>query len=494
MAAAPDFSYSFADVDLRACELSLRYYVEMAWRTVEPRKFVGNWHIDAICEHLEAISKGQLQNLIINIPPRHSKSLLVSVFWPSWEWGPNNHPDLRWMCASYASPLSIRDSVRCRRVIQSSWYQSLWGDRFQLMGDQNAKMRYDTDRGGFRLATSVDGLATGEGGDRRVIDDPNNIRDVESETKREVTNTWWDHSMATREDDMQTAATVIIQQRAHQDDLTGHILEVTPDEYKCLILPAEYEKGDRRTTTGFVDPRKEEGELLNPERFPRKAVDTLKKRLGPYAAAGQLQQRPAPKGGGVLESAWWKYYTEAPKDFDFVLQTWDMAFKGKITSAYVCGQVIGAKGSQRWLLDQRRDKLSFVQTIDAVVSLSERWPEATYVFVEDAANGPAVMDSLREKIGGLIPISPEGSKESRASAISPWVRAGDVFLPLESLCPWVKEFVAEWAFFPAGRYKDQVDAFAQGLIQARKIELKLKRLQLPKIESFERPSVLAGLR
>src|SRR5579872_44415 len=179
---------------------SLAEFVRVAWPIVEPSTpFVPGWHIDAIIEHLEAVTRGQIRNLLINVPPRHMKSLLVSVFWPPWEW--IRWPERRWLFSSYAASLSIRDSLKCRRLIESPWYQRLWGERFALTGDQNTKGRFDNDRSGYRLATSVGGAATGEGGDRLVCDDPHSVNEVESDSVRNSTNGWFDIVMATRVND-----------------------------------------------------------------------------------------------------------------------------------------------------------------------------------------------------------------------------------------------------------------------------------------------------
>ena len=163
------------EIDRELAGRRLAEFVRQAWGVVEPSTpFVPGWHIDAIIEHLEAVSHGQIRNLLINVPPRHMKSLLVSVFWPAWEW--IRWPERRWLYSSYAATLSIRDSVKCRRLIESPWYQSGWGDRFALTSDQNTKGRFDNSRSGYRLSTSVGGAATGEGGDRVVCDDPTTCR------------------------------------------------------------------------------------------------------------------------------------------------------------------------------------------------------------------------------------------------------------------------------------------------------------------------------
>ena len=192
-----------AEIDQEQATRSLREFVRQAWPIIEPSTpFVPGWHIDAIIEHLEAITLGHIRNLLINVPPRHMKSLLVSVFWPAWEW--IRWPERRLLYSSYAAQLSIRDSVKCRRLIESPWYQERWGDRFALTGDQNTKGRFENDRSGYRLSTSVGGAATGEGGDRIVCDDPHNVQEAESDSVRKGTLDWWDVVMSTRVNDPRT--------------------------------------------------------------------------------------------------------------------------------------------------------------------------------------------------------------------------------------------------------------------------------------------------
>ena len=477
------------EVERELCNRSLWDFVKRAWPAIEPNPLVPGWHIEAICDHLEAVSRKQIRNLIINVPPRHTKSLLVSVLWPAWEWGPFNHPQTRWLCMSYSSDLSIRDSVKCRTLIQSKWYRDRWGTLFQLQGDQNAKERYNNSRGGQRIASSVGGVGTGEGGDRLVVDDANNIKDVVSAVSRRSTNDWWDSVMPTRLNDPKSGAKVLIAQRSHSDDLIGHIKATSSEDYTWLVLPAEFEPSTQCSTRlGFTDPRTEENELLWPDRYGRKEIDQLKHDLGAYAYAAQFQQRPSPIGGGILKRHWWRYYTERPKpsDFDFIFQSWDMAFKDLRSSDYVCGQVWGVKDANRTLLDEVHDRLDFVKTLEAVRRLTMRWPKAVLKLVEDKANGTAVINMLKDEISGLVAWNPEGSKESRAFAVSPEVESGNVCLPCSSICPWIDEWVEELAAFPNGSHDDRVDAFTQAMLRARQMK---KKLGLPPIESLTQCSM-----
>ena len=216
---------------------------------------------------MEAVTCGDIKRLLINLPPRHMKSLMVSVLWPAWTWGPCNRPDARFVFASYALSLSMRDSVKCRRVLASRWYRNAWGDRFALTGDQNTKTRFENDKRGYRMATSVDGALTGEGGDVIVVDDPHDVREVESDTVRESTLTSWDEAMSTRLNDPRTGAYVVIMQRMHERDLTGHILSRGHD-WTHLCLPARYEPDHPHVWAKDVrrapDARRAQGVLLWP--------------------------------------------------------------------------------------------------------------------------------------------------------------------------------------------------------------------------------------
>lgn len=466
---------------------SLREYIGQAWPVIEPgTPFTPGWHIDAIAAHLEAVSRGQIRKLLINMPPRHMKSLAVSVFWPTWEW--TTRPQLGWLFASYAMSLAVRDSVKCRRLIESAWYQRRWGQVYQLTGDQNVKSRYDNTRTGYRISLSVDSAVTGEGGDRIVIDDPHNVREAESEAIRATTIAWWREVMSTRANNPKTVGRVVVMQRVHEDDLSGYLL-TAEGGWEHLCLPAEYEPKTQIqvTSIGWQDPRQEPGELLWPAQFGPKELADLKRSLGSYGSAGQLQQRPAPAEGGMFKRIWWRFWhhpgqplppvtvrlpdgtihqcpvVALPAAFDLQLQSWDMAFKDTKASDYVVGQVWGRLAADKFLLAQVRDRMNFPETLQAVLDLSRRYPEATTRLVEDKANGPAVIAALQGKIAGLIPVEPMGSKEARAAAASPQVESGNVYLPHPFLAPWVEAFIDEHAAFPKASHDDQVDATSQAL-------------------------------
>ncbi len=276
-------------------------------------------------------------------------------------------------------------------------------------------------------------------------------------------------------------------QRCHQQDLGGHLLEQGGFEHLCL--PAEYEGPTRPTSIGFADPRQEHGELLWPERFGPKEIEELKVSLGSYAAAGQLQQRPSPAGGGLIKRHWFRFWQprgmnfppvivrlpdgtqasitaiEAPYHVDEQIQSWDCAFKDLQTSDYVVGQVWARLGSAYLLGDQVRARMDCPTTVKAVRELSQKWPGTLAKLIEDKANGSAVIQMLAQEIPGILPVNPSGGKIARAAAVSPLIEAGNVYLPHPLYAPWVNDFIEECAAFPNGAHDDQVDAMTQAIIR-----------------------------
>jgi predicted phage terminase large subunit-like protein len=468
---------------------SLYEFVMQGWPILEPATpFVNGMHVEAICQHLQAVSEGQIGNLIINVPPGHAKSLLAGVFWPAWVW--IHRPQTRWLFASYSATLSVRDSVRCRRLIESEWYQECWGHIYHLSADQNEKHRFENDRTGYRIATSVGGTATGERADILVVDDPHSVEQAESDSERRKAVEWFNGTMSTRLNDFTTGHKVVIQQRLHEADLTGDLL--AKGGFELLCLPTEFEP-DRRCTTciGWTDPRTQPGELLWPDKVTAAQIGSLKTSLGSYRYAGQYQQRPAPASGGIFQRTWFRFWQPAhmdlppvsvrmpdgqmasiqavplPEEFDSQIQSWDLAFKDKATSDYVVGQVWASKGADRFLLDQRRERMDMPQTKEAIRMMSAKWPKAGAKLVEDKANGPAVIQELQHEISGLIKVTPEGGKIARAHAVSAQAESGNIYLPHPAIRPWVDGFVEEATAFPNARNDDQVDAMTQALHRLR---------------------------
>jgi predicted phage terminase large subunit-like protein len=447
---------------------SLRSFVRQAWHVVEPTTiYVSNWHIDAICDHLESVTTGHIRNLLINMPPRSGKSLIISVFWPMWEWV--SFPSTRWIFSSYAMNLAIRDSLKCRRLIESEWYQENWGTVFSLSEDQNVKSMFENNRSGMRLCTSVGSAITGFGAERLVCDDPLNVTDANSTVARQNCIEWWDYAMSTRLNNPATGSKVIVQQRIHQNDLSGHVLEQGDSVH--LNLPAEYEAHRKCTTSiGWSDPRKKEGELLWKERLPKDVLDSLKKAMGSIAYAGQYQQRPMPSAGGQFQKNWFHSYTvnndilildhpEQKKYFNLTecnrFITVDLAISLKQSADYT---VIASWGltpeKDLFLCDLIRERMDNPDQQKKIIAAFEQF-QPDFIKIESVAYQLSLVQQLR-KIG--LPIreyKPVKDKVSRAVSASVYYEAAKVYHPKWS--SWLGIFEEELLLFPNATHDDLVD-------------------------------------
>lgn len=295
------------------CEESLLDFVSRHWSILEPGRDLSiEWPLEAVCEHLEAITYGQINRLLINVPPGFMKSLLCNVFWPAWEWGPRRMSSMRYVNFSYSSMLTERDNRRFRDVMLSHDYGRLFGDRFSLM--KTGEQLVTNDKTGWKLATSVGGVGTGERGDRVVLDDPHNIKEGESDLVRQSTTTWFREAMSNRLNDRESAI-VVIMQRVHEQDVSGVILSELQHEYEHLCIPYEW-SGQKLISTvpqmhWNTDPRSKLGEEAWPARLPM-AWRNFKITLGPYAVASQYQQIPTPRGGGIFRRDWWMTWEDPP--------------------------------------------------------------------------------------------------------------------------------------------------------------------------------------
>lgn len=433
---------------------------------LEPgRPYVHGWHIDALAEHLEAVSDGRLLRLLINVPPGTMKSLATSVAWPAWEWGPRNEPWRRYVCASYSRTLSIRDNRRCRRLVESDWYRARWGDRVRLVGDQNAKELYETSATGFKLATSVGGVGTGQRGDRVIIDDPHNVLDGESAAKRLEAILWFTEVMPTRLNDPKTSAIVVIMQRVHEADVSGEIL-ARELGYEHLMLPMRFEPERRCSTAiGFTDPRTAEGELLFPARFPPEVVERDEKVLGEYATAGQLQQRPAPRKGGLFDKAWLGIVPAAPAGLQLV-RAWDLAAtdpKPGQEPSWTVGLLLGRdRAGLHFVVDVVRLRGNPGAVEAAIVNTAKQDGRGVTIDLpqDPGQAGKAQIAHLVARLAGHAVVwSPEsGDKVTRATPVSAQAEAGNVKL-VEA--PWNRALLDELGTAPRGKFTDQMDALSR---------------------------------
>jgi predicted phage terminase large subunit-like protein len=443
---------------------SLAGFVREAWHVVEPAvDYAHGWHIDAICRHLEAVTSGEITRLLINVPPGTMKSLLCGVFWPAWEWGPRNRPELRYLGSSYSEHYAKRDNRRMRDLVASEWYQTLWGDRVKLT--RSGEMAFANTRTGFRQGVPFSRL-TGGRGDRVIIDDPHSVDGAESEAERLSTIRTFRESVPTRLNDPQRSAIVVVMQRLHEADVSGTILSLGLG-YEHLMLPMEFEAERRcRTLIGFTDPRTEEGELLFPERFPRAVVERDKVPLGSYAVAGQFQQRPSPRSGGLFQRGDFEIVDAVPAGAKRC-RAWDFA-ASKARPGRQPDWTVGLRMAEA-------DGIFYVETI-----ARGRWSPAEVE--RDLKNmatqdGPTVMIRMPQDPGAAgkadaetkikllagFPIrvlSITGDKATRAKPASAQAEAGNVKLLRGD---WNEAFLDEICAFPNAQFDDQVDAFADAL-------------------------------
>ena len=478
------------DLERDEYEEDMVKFVEDAWKYIDPNPYKYGWHLEAIADHLAAVASGEIRRLVINVPPRTSKSSMVSVCFPAWVWAQSNHgplsgPHVQFLFASYAQSLSIRDSIKTRRLIESPFYQKYWGRHFQITSDQNTKVRFDNNKGGYRLATSVDGALTGEGGSIIIVDDPHNANEVESDLVRQGTLEWWDQSMSTRLNDPKTGAYIVIMQRLRESDLTGHVLSKDTGNWVHLCLPMRMETDRRCITPWFVDER-EEGELLVPERFGDQQVTELEANLGPFAAAGQLQQRPRPKGGGIIRRDWWVLWDEQISGaegiaknvfppFEYVIASLDTAYTTKQENDFSAMTIWGVWTDRN---DNRRimliyawqDRLEFPKLTAKTLELCNKF-KIDKLLIESKAAGISVAQELRNHFGreswGIQLCDPgRGDKVARAYAIQHLFSEGMIYAPDME---WAEKVITQAESFPKAQHDDLVDSMTQALLHLRAI-------------------------
>ncbi len=474
-----------AELDAYEARFDFKLFVRLAWPIMEPATpFVEGWHLDAIAEHLEAVAAGDIKRLLVNMPPRHCKSSLINVLWPVWRW--LQSPALRFLCGSYALNLATRDNLKHRRIVKSPWFQLRYGHLFKLVKDQDAKIKFETDKGGYRMAVSVGSYATGEGGDVLIGDDFHNINEKESDPRREAALDWFDNTWSTRMNDPQTDSMVVVGQRIHMQDVSGHILDKNDGEWVHLNLPAEYEPGSPCRTylpSGkqlWADPRTEEGELLWDKRFPRPVIEKAKKTHGALGYSALYQQAPVPPGGYVFKAEHERLFTISPEGDTYLLITpggiqavpvpWcslvttsDVAVKEKESAAYTVFSTWAITPAKDvLLLDVVRGHWSIPKQKEVGKQVYRSWVCERYraLYFEDVGYQSAIgQDLLMEGIP-CLPFHPQGQgdKVMRAGGASIWQEAGKSYFLKGA--HWLEEWRTEIYAFPKGAHADQVDTYS----------------------------------
>lgn len=483
-------SLSRADFD-RACVAKLGFYefVKCAWPKSETQEFVDSWHIEEIAKHLEAVSRGDCRRLIINVPPGMSKTRMVSVFWPAWDWIAN--PTRRFMVATYSTKLSHDTALANRSLVRSEWYGKRWPIQIASgVDDQETIEVYGNTAGGRRYSVTVGGQITGFHANIQIVDDPTNPKELGTlnlDTARSAldrTWNWWRSVMASRKSDPKSFSRVIIMQRLHEEDLVGRILNsASAKEWTHLCLPMEFEAPGCKTPFGG-DRRTRPYELLCDARFDAAAVLETKIEMGSQVAASQLQQRPAPSAGNVFQRSWFeKRWTTADRfarlsddqksrtmvlpDDLMLVQSWDCSFKDSAQADFVAGHIWGYASGKFYLVDRIHDRMGLPATCQCILAWTRKWPGAYGKLIEDKANGPAVEQVLRDRVTGMIMVEPKdigGSKVARANAIAPMAEAGNIVLPDVAVHPWAEGVLEELVTFPFARHDDDVDACTQAVL------------------------------
>lgn len=491
--------------EARAYEGGLMDFASYVWPVVEPNiPFVKGWAISAIAEHLEAVTAGHLKRLLINVPPGFSKSLLTDVFWPAWEWGPKNRPWYRYICAAYSSHLTERDNMRARNIVMSDRYQRLWSDRFKISNEQFTKVKFANDKTGWKLATSVGGVGTGERGDRVIIDDANDPIGTESEAIRYNTNMWFTEVIPDRLNNPRESAIVVIQQRLHEEDVSGVAISRELG-YTHLMIPMRYEpERSYYTVLGinpdgtekiWEDPREEDGELAWPERFTPESVDGLERAKGPYAFAGQYQQNPAPRGGAIIKYSFWQKWTKAewPDNMSFVIASLDTAYTEKEendpSAMSIWAVFKDDYGNVKVILkDCWQERLELHDLVQKVITTCKRH-EVDRLLIESKASGISVSQEVRRIIGfssnfGIELIDPrkQGDKVARAHAVVHMFSDGMIYAPQVTDEDGAKDWtdfanlmIKQAATFPKGSHDDLVDSATMALRYLRNMNFALRR-------------------
>jgi predicted phage terminase large subunit-like protein len=503
--------------EARAMEGRLMDFVRYVWPVVEPSiPMVEGWAIDAIAHHLEAVTAGEIRRLLINVPPGFMKSLLTNVFWPAWEWGPKNRPWYRYVCASYSNHLTERDNLRCRNVVMSERYQRLWRGRFRISNEQFTKVKFANDQTGWKLATSVGGIGVGERGDRFVIDDPNNTMMMESEAVRWTTNMWFTEVVPDRLNNPKESAIVVIQQRLHEEDVSGVALE-NDLGYTHLCVPMEYvpngmvcgydingkvknfDTWDNEIAQPeklfWIDPRSEDGELAWPERFGKPECEEIKHAKKEYAWSGQYQQSPEIRGGSIIRREYWQTWDapKFPENIEYILASLDTAYTEKqendasaltiwgmfreqihIDPRYSDAHIKLVANPKFVLLHAWNVRLEMHALVTKVIQscmgdVSTGRPPVDRLLIESKATGISVSQEIRRLIGfngtfGIELINSnkmQGDKVARAHSIIHMFADGMIYTPKGM--EWCDQVINQCAIFPKGSHDDLVDSVTMAL-------------------------------
>jgi phage terminase large subunit-like protein len=476
-----------------------RAFCKAAWSQVAPQRLVWGWHLDALCSHLVALTKGEIRFLAVSLPPRHSKSIICSVLFPVWHW--IHQPTTQFLTASVDDRLSLDFSRLSRRVIESPWYQRMYGDRFYLLPDENSGRQYRNSVGGNRISASVQGRVIGSGGDLQILDDPNSVKQIESDTIRQATLNWHDNEWRSRVNNPLTAQKLYVAQRTHDSDVVGHVLAQEGKRWVHLMLPLEFDstracitypnKGNGVEPNAkplFKDPRKIDGEMLDPKRFDAATAKHEKGIMSSRAWNAQYQQQPEGQGGLILKRGWWRPWVwpddhpqageEKPlPDFFEMIQVYDTAFEEDEEadfSARTTWGVFNYEDVQRdangkiisrlqricaMLLDCMEERLSYPDLRSEVIRSNESFAP-DWILIEKKSSGHSLLQELRRKKLPVKAVGLAGSSGRGRGQGDLIARAHEASLMLEKGCIWYcprsfsYKVIDHCALFPSGDHDD----------------------------------------
>jgi predicted phage terminase large subunit-like protein len=493
-------------LDAADAEEDLYTFLKMAWPHFESSNFTDGWAMDAICEHLQAVTDGSIKRLIINQPPRTGKTNIISAAWPAWTWAQRRKTHtsgagVEFLTTSYGLKLAREGSDKCRRILKSDWYQDLFGDRVRIRADKDGMETFANTENGQRSIRSVGAACTGLGANVIICDDVNSAGDESSEVTREGVIEWYQGMLVSRLNDPKRGAIVHVQQRIAEDDMTGFLLDTQGDDWVHLCLPMRYEK-DRHCVTviGWEDPRKEEGELLVPDRFGDREVASLEKTMGPFRAAGQLQQRPEPKGGGIIKREWWQPWEAAEfPPMDYIIASVDTAYTEKkendpsamtVWGVFtedpngVVNRILDAEGRPMYdrtsylhapkamLMNAWSEHLEFHELVKKVAITAKRL-KVDKLLIEGKASGISVAQEIQRLYShegfGVQLINP-GAQDKVARLYSVQHIFADMIIHAPDK-EWAEKTITQVSQFPKSKHKDLTDTVSQAVRHLRDVGL-----------------------
>lgn len=492
---------------------SLAVFFKQAWEILEPDTQLDfNWHHQLVCDVVQGMLvdwlrrkrdpkyKQRARNVVFNLPPGSGKSRLISVIATAWFW--IHCPSWSVLCLSANPDVATRDASLCRDLVTSDWYVQTFGIRWTIRDDIDAKGKFKNTAGGERQSRGITSKVVGNRTDALLIDDPNDMYDVQSESSRREINSRFDESIYNRLKDLRIGLRFMIQQRGHEDDLTGHWTRTDPGTL-LVALPLEFDPERRAVTPWGSDPRKAANDNIHAERYTDEVIEEAKRRLGTIGFEGQYNQRPGARGGNLVKRSHIRAFSlpftcpandgarfpwptgcselapfvirEKPMavgthwtkrlDLDWWILSVDATFGSTSDSASNVGLLVWAgKGANRFLFEDRSAPMTFPATCEAILAVLKEYPTIRRVLVEKRAAGGPIIQTLTSRITGLIPFEPKGSKEARFHATSPQFESGNVYLLVGG--QWVKPYVEEVTMFPKSPKNDRVDATSQLLLYA----------------------------